>query len=545
MDNPPLEIKPSNIIPVDFPKAIDPEVEMDRLFNELNVMRIEGFYFCLDPKDSNKRNEQIFKEVIKHADGIREFELTIMPHSAFGWPSVLAYKIFQAVMKKLSEHPYPFPSGVYFSQRELAKLTGIKSFGGRYKGEFERAVDQLRLTNVVCHFYNKKTDGFEKLKLTFFGESYLSGKKDNITQCYLCPNQHIINSLNSGHFACFNYARMENLPPIAQALFKRLFHIFSILFDRAPNKKEYLKSFVFTKDYGDICKTWLGGLQVYKYKSKIEEQLGKHFKALQNCGFVRQIEVAKNAKSDGFNISFYPGRGFFEDYRKSYDQNLQLELPFLQLEQTSRVQPMELVAYFHKKRLHTEELDAVLDQKEVDFVAELLEQGSAEEVRALIDFALAEAEKTKFPIKKIQGLKNFQNDFAAKKAGIKAQQKQRKQIKQAEQNRPVIERLIKEHNEHFAEQINQALQALTAEERQKYTVDFEAEGLSKVGNFFKSKYREKGLEDPTLKGLFENFVAEKLLPPEDRDLVAYAKTKGYNLVKQDNGDYALATPAGE
>src|SRR5690349_19871093 len=74
----------------------------DRLFNEANLLRLEGRLFCFDPKEAGRRGETAysFEEILQQP-------LIIMPAAEFGYPSPLAYKILQAISKKLTEEGFP------------------------------------------------------------------------------------------------------------------------------------------------------------------------------------------------------------------------------------------------------------------------------------------------------------------------------------------------------------------------------------------------------------------------------------------------------
>ena len=53
-------------------------LEEDQLFHEINLLRVEGFYFCLDPKAAAKRRDrQTFIEKLKQAGSIVEQPITI------------------------------------------------------------------------------------------------------------------------------------------------------------------------------------------------------------------------------------------------------------------------------------------------------------------------------------------------------------------------------------------------------------------------------------------------------------------------------------
>src|SRR5919198_5758101 len=125
------------------------ELHDARLFNEINLLRLEGFYFCLDPKEAVRRTNEKYEffEIIKRRKTeIEKRPVVIVPNPLYGYPSILAYKVLQAIMRKLSWFSYPMPDTVSFSQRELARLVGRSSFGGADQEQFYNAIRQLRTT---------------------------------------------------------------------------------------------------------------------------------------------------------------------------------------------------------------------------------------------------------------------------------------------------------------------------------------------------------------------------------------------------------------
>lgn len=396
-------------------EILDPE----KFYHEINLLRIEGHYFCFNPKESTKKvNTLSLIEKIKTPEGLIEHPITIDPSNKYGRPSVLAYKILQAIIKKHSDYGRPFPNGVPFSQRELAKVTGRKSYGGQSQKQFFNAIMQLRRTGVVCSFYKKETKEWIAVDFQILDSVLFSGKKNEIKQCFFCLNPAIINSLNNYYAFCLNFSRMEKLEPIASTFFKRLFFYFSNIYSKSRTNK-----FVFTKDYASVCKTWLGGLKVLKYRSKIlKEQLGPHLRKLKETGLIKRFEIEKNNKGDGFNLVFSPGTGFYEDYKKFYGQYPQMELPFKQVSEERYIQkPMLLTKYFYQKLLGTDELEETfLSESEVNFVSSLLEKHSYGDIQDWIDYSIEQAKKTGFLIKKFGGIKNYQTEFFVKKDQIKA-----------------------------------------------------------------------------------------------------------------------------
>ena len=216
----------------------------------------------------------------------------------------------------------PFPRPFLSANGSSRAWLGAPPYGGWNQEQFYRAIKQLHKTDITCWFYRKDKKEWSAVTFTLLDSVLFSGKGSGITQC--CAHIHpiIIKSLNDRFSFCLNYRRMESLEPISVALFKRLFFHFSNLYSQHKNR-----DFSFTKDYASICATWLGGMKPERYKSKIDSnQLGRHLTALRHVKLIRSWEIEKNAQGDGFNLTFFPGEGFFEDYERFYINGLQLEM---------------------------------------------------------------------------------------------------------------------------------------------------------------------------------------------------------------------------
>jgi hypothetical protein len=124
----------------------------ERLLEEINLLRLEGLLFCFDPKQAKRRVGPLeLGTILGHP-------VTVEPHPNYGQPSTLAYKVLQAIFLKLTEEGFPAPDTISFSQRELARLIGRKSFGGTNSRELYQALMQLRSTLIHCARYDKETD---------------------------------------------------------------------------------------------------------------------------------------------------------------------------------------------------------------------------------------------------------------------------------------------------------------------------------------------------------------------------------------------------
>lgn len=437
----------------------DTFLDEDRLFNEVNLLRVEGYYFCLDPRAASHRlHKQTFIERLKLPDALVEHPISIEPHPTYGYPSVLAYKVLQAIMKKLTDYGYPSPESVSFTQRELARLCGRQSFGGKQSQEFFRAAMQLNSTRVWCSFYDKASKLWQAMTFYVVDSCLFSGMGQNIQHCVFHLHPAIIQSLNNRYSFCLNYSRMEGLEPIGTALYKRLFFHFSNLYSRLGSE-----TFTFTKDYAAICASWLGGIKPERYKSMIlSNQLGRHLRDIKEHRLIRSVAIEKNADGSGFNLLFHPGSGFFEDYRRFYGATVQLEMQFQKVSDEHTIQqPIELVAYFYRRLYGIDAVDdTIFSDRETAFAVSLLAHHNFETVQAWIDFALQEAKATGFAMKTFGGIRIYGPAFEARQKELeKSRQWQQAQAEQRQ------ERSLREAYARFQrEEIRRARERLGTDE---------------------------------------------------------------------------------
>src|SRR4051795_12196294 len=135
---------------------------LERLREEITILRIEGTLFCFDPKEA-KRRRGIITNMLRDSDGT-ERPVSVHIHPDFGQPSVLAYKIVQAIFLKMTEAGEPYPNAIAFTQRELARLVG-RAWAGATSRELYNAMIQLQSTRITCSIHNKETK--EHLEVNF------------------------------------------------------------------------------------------------------------------------------------------------------------------------------------------------------------------------------------------------------------------------------------------------------------------------------------------------------------------------------------------
>ena len=206
---------PRDLVPA--PEPLAPAGAADRLMEEINILRLEGALFCFDPKEARRRQGRVSLAEARE----RPVSIEISPY--YGQPSVLAYKVLQAIFLKVTEEGYPYPNGVSFSHRELGRLVGRSSIGGNTAKQLYQAIMQLRSTIIHCSLYDKETKEWAVTNFSVLSKAVFAGRASQITQCYVRIDEDVAKSINKRHIAFFNICRLNARETIGMVLYKRLF----------------------------------------------------------------------------------------------------------------------------------------------------------------------------------------------------------------------------------------------------------------------------------------------------------------------------------
>jgi hypothetical protein len=376
----------------------------DKLFMENTLLRVAGALFCHDAKRASTRTAEI-----ELNSGVKEKNIVIRPDPRLGQPGPLAHKVFVALIKKHSDYGRPIQKEVSFTKREIMRMIGRKTWGGKDSEELSRALHEIHYTFITTHFKGRGNRLIEH-SFNIFPEIWIERREfasDPIEACTITLATPIVESLQDEHFTCLNHALMIRLGTIGQALYMRLFFHLANLYDGANRQR-----LVFQKRYDDICVEWLGGLTILEHRSKIVgEQLGQHLDQLVQGGFLASygIESAKTKSKDGFIITVRPGATFYEDYDRFYRRRQQGELQWdYHADRQGVSEPLKAAYLFAEKRTgHKAASIAFVPSKDVETAKHLLAELSLAELPAFFDYALAEARKTDFDVQTLGGVKQY------------------------------------------------------------------------------------------------------------------------------------------
>ena len=114
-------------------------IETEAVYLENTLLRVFGVLFCHDPRRARNRVGKI--EINR---GVAEKNIIVRLDPEYAQPGPFAHKVAMAVIRKQSHFGSPAQKQISFSQRELMRLAGRKTWGGRDSEELIRALRQIR-----------------------------------------------------------------------------------------------------------------------------------------------------------------------------------------------------------------------------------------------------------------------------------------------------------------------------------------------------------------------------------------------------------------
>jgi hypothetical protein len=379
--------------------------QAEPLYLESTLLRVFGVLFCHDPKRARSRTGNI--EINR---GVAEKGIAVRFDPEYAQPGPFAHKVALAVIRKHSAFGRPAQKSISFSQRELVRMTGRKTWSGRHSEELTLALKQIRYSHVIAHF--KKEDRFVERDFSIFDEVLIERRashSDPIVACTILLADPIIQSLNDKHFTCLNHALMQELRTIGSAFYMRLFYHFATHYDG-----HHLDRIAFKKRYDDICAEWLGGITVLKHRSKIlQEQLGVHLDQLVSLGFLRSYALMPAESREGFVLTFRPGDRFKADYHTFYTRRSTGQVRFTFHDESRETGDPHRVAYlFMEKRIGRKpDGTAFVSSKDVQTAKDLLARVNMDQIPEFLDYALAEAGKTRFDLQTLGGVRQYLQSY--------------------------------------------------------------------------------------------------------------------------------------
>ncbi len=444
------------------------------LMEDVNVVRLEGRYFCFNGREAAKR----IHASLSFEDG-KGGNITIETGRR-GQPSVLAYRLLQAIFRQITVCGRPYPASVAFTRRELGRLVGRKSFGGRDAQEILHALYQLQDTHITLGGQTGKAQVFEN-RFNLLVQVCSIWEKDEhalrrqglLDAIAIELHPAVARNIAQGQIAIFNWPMLEILEPLQAALYKRLYLHFSNLYDMNGQKPHAL---AFEKAYTAICSEWLGGLQCYRYPSDIEKQLRPHLAPLIEKGFILNYTIEPLAKGEGFKLKFAPGKGFFADFEAFYRLKFskQAESPLLV---QGMAEPIALVQAFYKTTKGGDLPETSLAKGDITYAEELIGALGASEAKAFVTHSIERARASHYNMMSFRGLKVYLPDWQA----AQKRRDQQNALDAAQHRKSASIHLQRAYDEQLAAHIETQLAGCSEAEREQMHAQAEAHILATYG----------------------------------------------------------------
>jgi len=500
------------------PKSL---IQEKRILKDINLLNHIG-YFCHDPVKAKQIKEPIlFIENINILGEKVEMRYTVSPNVNYGYPSVTAYQICDFIDRFLTYHGRPASNPVPFDMKLLRDFLGL-SKTGHNDDTIRNALYQLRHTAVeTTHFFPEHKNKWIATTFTVFDDIVSVGEHDEIRGGLIYLNKYFIESFNNKNHIPINYERYEDLSTHSKVLFLELFKSFS-----AQRRANLHHDFSVEKDYDAICRVL--GFKVQNHKSLIKRQLSPHFNALKKdkCALISFYDIQKRARNKGFKISTKPGDGFHKDYDDFNKNPDHLEAKSKAHKNEKDITAIQLVSYFHKKKVGLKSMDETtyhISEKEVNFAKSLLKRFCKAKAINFIDYALNEAVKTNFDMKTFNGVKVYLNQYLAIEQKREEQEKLKKERELVNQK---TQQAKQEWDLFLREKYQSYLETLGNQERDEHTKNIKNQALECM--FAKQSYDdfgEKGvIYQATISNKIDSFIKDKLITYAEFD--EWSKKRG-------------------
>src|ERR1700686_4384937 len=166
-----------------------PAPPAEPVYLENTLLRVFGVLFCHDAKRARQRTGTI---AINR--GVKEKSISVRIEPEYAQPGPFAHKVAMAVIRKQSSYGRPAQKQISFSQRELVRMSGRRSWGGRDSDELVLALKQIRYAHVLAHF--RVADRYVEHDFSIFNEIMLERHSSPTDPSLRAPSCSPIRSFN-------------------------------------------------------------------------------------------------------------------------------------------------------------------------------------------------------------------------------------------------------------------------------------------------------------------------------------------------------------
>jgi hypothetical protein len=448
--------------------------------------------------------------VSKNQDGVVTLQWEVSHSDRYGQPRAAAYKLDTIVInRRIDEQGRPLPKMICLgSLRQIAEELDL----GGDTNLVRRAMRQNAFAAITAKLTYTDADGvkrwleanFTRYSVIFTGEKLPNGSRADAV--YIILNEPYREVLDHAPVRPLNYDYLKVLPPAAQ----RFYEIVSYRIFAALSNKRGAEAIL---PYSEYC--MCSAQQRYLDYDHFKKQMYKVHRLHLQSGYVKSIRYVAahdDAGQPDWKMYYMPGPRAEAEFHAFSARRGQRSPSGIQQEIEREVgewapQPkavpapstaaMKLVQHFHRRARGIENYPVATGGKECNQANDLIGNYGEDGARFIVDFAVAQAEKTNFKMRVFGGLLQY-----VPEAAIALDRRKSANAVDAERDRAEAERKEK-IREHY-EAGKQLLTGLAPEARLALYAQVKAE--------FQSRWSGGRVgESPFFERMIENAMIAKLM----------------------------------
>jgi hypothetical protein len=448
----------------------------------LDIIRTETVFSRLPIHQLSKKGKIDIRIIRRECDGGQiSLYWKVSPNPEFGEPRQLAYRLDKLIIdRRIDEIGRPVPRLIRLgSLHSIAEKLGLK----RDTNELKRIFRQNALLGITARVKYRNTQGreesvdatFTRYTVYFRGQELPSGARAETV--FLGFNDPYLAVLNNSINRPQDYEYLSQLAPTAQRFYELAsFKIFAALSNRYPTAK---------LSYSDFCTT-APQTRYYDY-DHVKKQMYKIHRPHLQSGYLKQVRFSATRDAAGdpdWDMIYTPGPRAEREYLTFSRKNLLPKgaqaipevaqahtgmvpstdaTPAHQLGLNLTVSPLAVVRSFHEAARGVTDYTPAQGSREVAQAEKLLKAHGLEKVNFIINYAIRQAERTKFQMQTFGAVQQYVHEALQAFDRIRRDEEEARQI-QAEREEAGRRRMEAELE--AERKGKELLNALSVEERQ-------------------------------------------------------------------------------
>jgi hypothetical protein len=389
----------------------------------------------------------------------------VSPNKDFGEPRQLAYKLDKLIIdRRIDEIGRPIPRIIRLgSLHSIAEKLGLR----RDTNQLKKIFRQNALLGITARMKYRNTESreesvdatFTRYTVYFRGQELPDGKRAETV--FLGFNDPYLQVVNNSVTRPQDYEYLSQLPPTAQRFYELVsFKMFAALSNKYPAAK---------LSYAEFCTT--APQTRYRDYDHLKKQMYKIHRPHLASGYLKDVRFVATTDAEGnpdWDMLYTPGPKAEREYHAFTGRKLLTRRgaaareptpPREQLSLALTLSPLETVQRFHERARGVSGYRPGPRSREVTQAEKLLKAYGFDRVNFIIDFAILQAERTKFHMQTFGATQQYVSD------ALKAYERMKRDEEEAIRLRSEREEASRLETE-AARNADEALRVLPAEERE-------------------------------------------------------------------------------